>query len=149
MRGTWGEGADGYGCFLRPGIAAADDEDHAVFEEALAEDFAAGDGAFDEAEVDLVRCEGGNDVFGVGALDGEADAGMDAEEFAEHAGEDVLGDGEGGADTELARDFSARGFEGSLGLFGKTRAFAGVGEEDGSCVGEADATFAAVEEGNA
>jgi hypothetical protein len=150
--GNFSEGADGDGDFggarlMGPGIAAPDDEDHAILKEALAEDFAAGDGAFDEAEVNLALRESFDDVFGVGAGDGGLDARMLIEKRAEHAGKDVLCNGHGGADAEGAGGFAAEAIEGGAGFIGEASAFAGIAEEDGAGVGEANAAFAAVEQG--
>jgi hypothetical protein len=160
----FGEGADGDGGargpqfrrrglraprFLRPGITAADDENEAVFKEALTEDFAAGNGTFDEAEVDFLRSKRFDDVLGVGAGDGGFDARMLLEEGAEHARQNVLRDGHGRADAECAGGFAAQVVEGGTSLVGQASTFARVAKEDGAGAGEADAAFAAVEESGA
>jgi hypothetical protein len=70
------------------------------------------------------------------------------EEGAKHTGQNVLGHGHGGTDTQGARGLTVGAVDGSAGFLGETRAFASVAEEDDAGIGKADAAFAAVEEGD-
>lgn len=71
------------------------------------------------------------------------------EESAEHAGQDVLGDGHGGTDTEGAGGFAVGAIEGCPRFFRQACAFAGVPKKDDTGIGKANATLATVEEGDA
>jgi hypothetical protein len=98
--------------------------------------------------------DGFDDVLGVAAGDGEMDVRVLAEECAEDAREDVLCDGGGGSETELAGDLVVECGEGTLGFGHGFGGALGVDEEDAAGFGEGDLgamTFAAgaVEEAGA
>ncbi len=93
--------------------------------------------------------QGFHNVLGVGAGDDGLDARVLFKKSAEHARENVLRHGHGGTDAERAGGFAAQAAEGGAGFFSEARAFAGVAEQNRAGVGEANAAFAAVEEGGA
>ena len=127
-------------------MPAADDKDEAILKEALAENVARGNRAFDEAEIDFAVREGGHDLFGVAAGDSRLDAGVLLEESAEHARQDVLRNRHRSANAEGAGGFAAEAVERGARFFGEAGAFASVAEQDCASFGEADAAFAAIEE---
>ena len=112
----WGEFFEGDEGAAGPGMGAGDGEEELVVEEVLDGDFLVGGGTLDEAEVGFGGEDPGGDLLGVAAFDGELKAGIVAEECAEDAGEQVLGDGGGGGDAEGSAGLSLQGGEGVEGF---------------------------------
>ena len=130
-------------------MVAGDGEEELVVEEVLDGDFFVGGRALDEAEIGFRGEDPGGDLVGIAAFDGELNAGVGAEECAEDAREQVLGDGGGGGDAEWSAGLSLEVGEGGQCFLGESCGTAGVVEDEGSGRGEGDAGRSSIEEAEA
>jgi hypothetical protein len=102
-------------------VVAGDGEEELVVEEVLDGDFFVGGRALDEAEIGFRGEDPGGDLVCIAAFDGELNAGVGAEECAEDAREQVLGDGGGGGDAEWSAGLSLEVGEGGECFLGESR----------------------------
>src|SRR5580692_1631923 len=129
-------------------MSGGNDENKLIEEEGLGLDIAAARGALDEAKRDPLLLDRGDDLLGVAAGQCERDAGMLAAEVAEDAGQDVLRDGGGGAESKLAGVISARRGDGLLGLGEQRMHLRCVAKQEPAGGGESDVRAGAIEELN-
>ncbi len=134
-----------YGSLWRP-LIAADDQHHAIFKNALAEDLPAGCRPFDDAEIDGAPADSGEDVFSVAADQRQFDTRMQLPKRSQHAGKNVLRDGEGSPDAQCSGGLASGNVESRHRFLSQAGPFARKRKQRHAGLGETYPPFPAVKE---